>query len=80
MVASLVFLAPTTASGRPPTPEDLAADPDSIAGLICYWACMAACVLVGHRQDHCDAACTEMCFTLVDIPPGPTCAPEPVCE
>ena len=80
IAALLVVLAPTVTSGRPPASDEVAADRDHDEGLLCYWVCMTACVLTGQRQDRCDAACTEMCFSLVDIPPGPTCEPEPVCE
>jgi hypothetical protein len=37
---------------------------------------MALCVFAGQRQDQCDAACTEMCFTIV-TPAEPACNSNP---
>ena len=47
-------------------------------GYLCYWTCMAGCLLVGNTQPQCDAACEDICFTE-QSPPGPTCEPEPMC-
>lgn len=62
-----LVLSPAHAAGRPT--DEVVEERDPIEGLICYWACMAACILTGNRQDQCDAACTEMCFTIVTPPP-----------
>jgi hypothetical protein len=72
-IAVLVLLAPTGASGHPLTPDDLARQPEHVAGWVCYWICYAGCILLGNSGSQCDAVCTDSCFTIVF---GPTCGPD----
>lgn len=71
--ALTVVLLATTASARPP--DDIVRDPKPVPGLVCYWTCMAFCIVAGKRQDQCDAACTDSCFTVVAV--WPTCEADP---
>lgn len=54
----------------------LTGETDQQAGLTCYWTCMGLCIIAGKRQDDCDAACTDLCFTITTPPAGPTCEPD----
>lgn len=55
-------------------PPERIPEPEPLPGLLCYWGCVAACVVTAHTLEWCDRACTDLCFTET-TPPGP-CNPE----
>jgi hypothetical protein len=78
-VVALALLFPVRASPAA-HPDDRVGESRATEGAlreICYYGCEAVCIATFHDLAWCEAACTELCFTMAVVEPGPERGPEP---